>query len=121
MAAAVRLLSQNSFVFRQNFIQCKKYALSANCRSLHSGHSSYSGGLFTTPIPEFEDKVDINSYHDLHRFSIENPREFWGTLAKSRLRWREDFDNVMDCDMDQGKIEWFLNGKLNVAGSSILF
>ena len=38
-------------------------------------------------------------------------------LAKRRLRWMEEFDTVMDCDMNKGKINWFLGGKLNVSGN----
>ena len=59
----------------------------------------------------------VNSNHDaLYAESINDPERFWGTLAKQRLRWMKDFHTVMDCDMNAGKISWFLGGKLNVSG-----
>jgi hypothetical protein len=44
------------------------------------------------------------------------PEVFWGAEANSTLKWIKDFDTVMDCDMKEGKFEWFKNGKLNAAG-----
>jgi hypothetical protein len=44
------------------------------------------------------------------------PDVFWGAEAKSTLQWIKDFDTVMDCDMKEGKFEWFKNGQLNAAG-----
>ena len=32
----------------------------------------------------------------------------------------QDFDEVMDCDMREGKFDWFKNGKLNAAGNAII-
>jgi len=62
----------------------------------------------------------VDSNHDaLYAESINNPEQFWGTLAKKRLRWIKDFDTVMDCDLKVGKISWFLGGKLNVSGKLI--
>ena len=59
----------------------------------------------------------VNSNHDaLYAESINNPERFWNTLAKQRLRWMKDYHTVMDCDMNTGKISWFLGGKLNVSG-----
>ena len=31
----------------------------------------------------------------------------------------KEFDTVMDCDMNKGKINWFLGGNLNVSGNLI--
>ena len=32
----------------------------------------------------------------------------------------QDFDQVMDCDVKEGKFEWFRNGKLNASGKNKL-
>lgn len=62
----------------------------------------------------------VDSNHDeLYAESINNPERFWGTLAKERLRWMKDFHTVMDCDMNIGKISWFLGGKLNVSDNCL--
>ncbi len=84
-------------------------------RKLHVSVATASQ-KFSTPIPEFENQPGIESHQDLYEFSLSNPDEFWGRLARSRLRWFQDFDTVKDCDMDEGRIAWFLNGKINVAG-----
>ena len=52
----------------------------------------------------------------LYEESLQNPDRFWGDLARSRLTWFKDFDQVMDCDMEQGRISWFNGGKINVSG-----
>ena len=51
--------------------------------------------------------------------SLANPEAFWGHLARTRLNWMKDFDSVMDCDMSQGRINWFSGGKLNVTGKML--
>jgi len=55
-------------------------------------------------------------YSQLYKESMENPERFWGSLARQSLNWIRDFDHVMDCDMEEGRITWFLGGKLNVTG-----
>ena len=52
----------------------------------------------------------------LYEESLAHPERFWGDLARRRLRWMKDFDQVMDCDMHKGKIKWFEGGQLNVSG-----
>ena len=51
--------------------------------------------------------------------SLDNPEAFWGDLARNRLRWMKEFDQVMDCDMSEGRFSWFNGGKLNVSGTLI--
>ena len=75
-------------------------------------------GILSSPIPEFDGRPGINSYHDMYKFSLEHPDVFWGTLARSRLEWIKDFDRVQDCSFAEGKVSWFLNGKINVSGKS---
>ena len=48
--------------------------------------------------------------------SLRNPEQFWGELARQRLRWVKEFDTVMDCNMEEGSLRWFIGGKLNVTG-----
>lgn len=54
-----------------------------------------------------------------YKESLENPERFWGDLAKTRIRWMKEYDRVMDVDMSNGSIKWFLNGVLNVTGKQI--
>ena len=56
------------------------------------------------------------NYDALHEESLKNPERFWGDLGRRRLRWMKNFDEVMDCDMNQGKMSWFNGGVLNATG-----
>ncbi|XP_064403228.1 acetyl-coenzyme A synthetase 2-like, mitochondrial [Halichondria panicea] len=47
--------------------------------------------------------------------SLKNPEQFWGHLARTRLRWIKEFDQVMDCDMNKGSFKWFQGGVINVS------
>ncbi|XP_045185651.2 acetyl-coenzyme A synthetase 2-like, mitochondrial [Mercenaria mercenaria] len=66
----------------------------------------------TTPFPEFD---SFKTHDELYQFSLNSPEFFWGTLARSRLKWFRDFGQVKDCDLIRGHIRWFLDGQLNVA------
>ncbi|KAJ8321195.1 hypothetical protein KUTeg_001253 [Tegillarca granosa] len=72
-------------------------------------------GFTTTPFPEFKDLPNIKTHDDLYKFSLEDPEKFWSILARSRLDWYKDFGEIRDCNLGQGKIRWFLGGKLNAS------
>ena len=57
-----------------------------------------------------------DSYFSLYQKSIDDPEQFWGSLASDYLHWDEPFKKVIDCDMEKGKIKWFTGGKLNASG-----
>lgn len=57
----------------------------------------------------------------VYRESINNPEQFWGALGRQRLQWIKEFDQVMNCDMKQGRISWFNGGKINVSGICVDF
>ena len=69
----------------------------------------------STPMPEASLFQGVNNYDDLYKFSINNSDLFWSTLAKSRLEWIEPFHTISDCDMNNGRINWFIGGKINVS------
>ena len=63
----------------------------------------------------------MENHADIYEESLKNPEAFWGDLARRRLRWMKDFDQVMDCDMSKGSFKWFLGGTLNVAGECRIY
>ena len=68
------------------------------------------------PVPKKSNLVPLISeekYSELYRLSIDNPKEFWGEQALSRLNWITPFDDVLSTNMEKAKFEWFSNGKLN--------
>ena len=52
----------------------------------------------------------------MYEQSLSDPETFWGEHARSKLNWTQDFEQVSNSDMNTGKHEWFLNGKINVSG-----
>lgn len=70
---------------------------------------------FPAEIGQLSDK--ITDYESLYKYSVENRELFWGTLAKNRLEWFTEFDQITSGDFNdpECKIQWFLNGKLNVS------
>ncbi|XP_043236125.1 acetyl-coenzyme A synthetase 2-like, mitochondrial isoform X1 [Amphibalanus amphitrite] len=89
----------------------------AQCfRALSSSSSKYSQGAPVTPVPEITEKYPhLKTHKDIYDFSLENPSEFWGEIAKSYLQWMEPFHTVSNCDLPNGKISWFEGGKLNAS------
>ena len=60
-----------------------------------------------------------DNHADIYEESLRHPEHFWGDLARKRLRWMKKFDQVMQCDMNNGKFSWFGGGTLNVAGKPL--
>ncbi|KAK2708112.1 acetyl-coenzyme A synthetase 2-like, mitochondrial isoform X2 [Artemia franciscana] len=69
--------------------------------------------ITSTDIPEINGS--FSSHEELYKFSIEKPEEFWGPIARARLRWDKEFTKVMDCNMEKGVFDWFIGGKLNAS------
>ena len=45
--------------------------------------------------------------------SINNPKKFWKGKAEETLEWFSNWDEVISSNLEEGKVEWFKNGKLN--------
>ena len=45
--------------------------------------------------------------------SINNPKKFWKEKAEETLEWFSNSDEVISSNLEEGKVEWFKNGKLN--------
>lgn len=70
---------------------------------------------FPAEIGQLSDK--ITDYESLYKYSIESSDTFWSTLAKNRLEWFSEFDEVTTGSFNdpEANLKWFLNGKLNVS------
>lgn len=74
--------------------------------------------FLTAPFRELENfPASIDNYEKLHKFSIDETDKFWGTLAKSRLQWINQFSQVTTGDFNDKnfKLKWFVDGKLNAS------
>jgi len=57
--------------------------------------------------------TSLAQYHEVYKQSIENPEKFWGDIAM-HFRWKKHFDQVLDWNFTEPKIEWFKGGKMNI-------
>lgn len=90
--------------------------LSKACRGLKSPKSIVVKAIrcgSTASVPEFS---EYSSHEELYRFSISQPEQFWGKLGNSRIRWIKQFETTQKCDMSNGIFQWYLGGRLNIAG-----
>jgi acetyl-CoA synthetase len=71
-------------------------------------------------IPELDEYgSSIDTPIKLYQFSINHPDLFWGKIAKARLQWFKEFDEVCNTNSlksfadENFRIKWFSGGKLN--------
>jgi acetyl-CoA synthetase len=60
----------------------------------------------------------VEQYHEQYRKSIEDPEGFWGDIAGNFI-WKKKWDKVLDWNFKEPKINWFINGKLNITENCI--
>ncbi|MBK9576490.1 MAG: acetate--CoA ligase [Fibrobacterota bacterium] len=53
--------------------------------------------------------------HQMRREALDDVDGFWSKAARERIDWMADFHTVQDCDFREGRVAWFLGGKLNVS------
>ncbi|WP_262493515.1 acetate--CoA ligase [Marinifilum fragile] len=60
------------------------------------------------------DKIStLGGYIHEYQKSVENPQAFWSRIAESFF-WRKKWDKILDWNFTEPKINWFINGKLNI-------
>jgi acetyl-CoA synthetase len=52
-------------------------------------------------------------YQAAYKKSVEDPEGFWGEVARC-FYWRKEWDKVLQWNFTEPKVEWFINGKLNI-------
>jgi acetyl-CoA synthetase len=57
--------------------------------------------------------TSLAQYHEVYKQSIENPEKFWGDIAM-HFRWKKHFDQVLDWNFKEPRVEWFKGGKMNI-------
>lgn len=56
---------------------------------------------------------DLQDYQDTYKRSVENPEAYWASEAET-FKWHRKWDQVLEWNFDEPKIEWFKGGKLNI-------
>lgn len=58
-------------------------------------------------------------YKNRYDYSISNPNEFWDEEAKKYISWFQPYTKVGGGGFENGDVNWFANGKLNVCYNCI--
>lgn len=109
-------LSRGNIVFRNKKCLRRSVVFLSRCHARSRSTSSISAAQ-----PDLSSHLAGKTYADLYELSVKDPETFWGSIAKERLAWTKPFDQVTDCDLSSGKINWFLGGQLNVSGECCTF
>lgn len=55
----------------------------------------------------------LSGYMHEYQKSVLHPEAFWSGVAET-FHWKKKWDSVVDWNFDEPKVEWFVNGKLNI-------
>lgn len=61
----------------------------------------------------------LPDYFKQYKKSIKNPKKFWDKVADENFVWYQRWEKVLNYNMHEAKIEWFLNAKLNITKNCI--
>ena len=65
-------------------------------------------------------KIDnLEQYFKHYNKSVREPRKFWGKIAEENFTWYQQWDKVVDFDMDNADIKWFTEAKVNIVKNCI--
>ena len=67
---------------------------------------------------KFEIK-NSEDYNKNYSAAIQNPEEFWATIAKKNFTWKRPWSKVLDWDFSIPKVSWFEGAQLNIAENCI--
>ncbi|MGB3850547.1 MAG: AMP-binding protein, partial [Tunicatimonas sp.] len=55
----------------------------------------------------------LGGYIHEYQKSVQQPEQFWSRIAES-FYWRQQWDEVVNWNFEEPRVEWFVNGKLNI-------
>ena len=62
--------------------------------------------------------TSFEQYQKDYKQSLENPVEFWSKVAENFI-WKKKWDNVLEWNFTEPKVEWFKGAKLNITENCI--
>lgn len=57
--------------------------------------------------------ISEEQYRETYRWSVENPEEFWASVA-GHFQWRRPWDKVLEWNFREPDVKWFAGAKLNI-------
>ncbi|HJS01313.1 MAG TPA: acetate--CoA ligase, partial [Flavobacterium sp.] len=65
-------------------------------------------------------KIDnLEQYFKHYNKSIREPRKFWGKIAEENFTWYQPWDKVVEFNMTEADINWFIGAKVNITKNCI--
>lgn len=61
----------------------------------------------------------LEDYFKIYNKSVRDPKDFWARIANENFTWYQKWDKVLEYDMINADIKWFVNGKLNIVKNCI--
>lgn len=61
----------------------------------------------------------LEEYFKHYKKSIREPKKFWDKVASENFIWYQEWDKVIDFNMAEAKIQWFVNAKVNITKNCI--
>lgn len=61
----------------------------------------------------------LEEYFKHYKKSIREPKKFWDKVASENFVWYQEWDKVIDFNMAEAKIKWFVNAKVNITKNCI--
>ena len=61
----------------------------------------------------------LEEYFKHYKKSIREPRKFWDKIASENFVWYQEWEKVIDFNMAEADIKWFVNAKVNITKNCI--
>jgi acetyl-CoA synthetase len=62
---------------------------------------------------------NLEQYFKHYNKSIREPRKFWGKIAEENFTWYQYWDKVVDFNMADAEVKWFVDAKVNITKNCI--
>ncbi|HLA55319.1 MAG TPA: acetate--CoA ligase [Flavobacterium sp.] len=61
----------------------------------------------------------LEQYFKHYNKSIREPRKFWGKIAEENFTWYQQWDKVVEFNMAEADVKWFIGAKVNIVKNCI--
>jgi len=62
---------------------------------------------------------NLEQYFKHYNKSVREPRKFWDKVADENFTWYQKWDKVVEFDMQEAEVKWFVNAKVNITKNCI--
>ncbi len=63
--------------------------------------------------------TNLEEYFKHYKKSVREPRKFWEKIADENFTWYQKWDKVVEFDMQEADVKWYLNAKVNITKNCI--